>query len=430
MKPLFLPLFMSLTRFLAIFVAILVTGWTATTMAGESELTSGALVFGVSADTATATCSRVFSEDGMRDSIVTVHGLAGDTISLPDRWSMLLGERHAEVCSKVLSNLASPIRGCGVVVRSDGYLVTNTDVTDGNESVLVRLRNGNQLEGAVIHSDENTGLALIKVAASGLTPATFAIPKQSDAGSKIMAIGGGPVLFGPSSIGTITDAAYNPSDEGADIRLILTNLPVIRGHDGGPLVNGRGQVVGINTRSHAKRLKQPGVGCAIPSDVVCEMLAAAIPSQQFESRVLGAVIRDVDVTAIERHPPFGHGAVVLTKLDPGGTADRSGLKRGDLILEFGGTRIDSAGQFDSLLNARTPGSNVDLVLVRDGERRVCSVRFKTAVARLREVLGFGVSEIYGVAEQLKARWLNLLSRLQSDGSDRDRSLNGAPDVRR
>lgn len=430
MRPFRLCLSNMLTYSLIAFVLLIAAGWTVVLRADQPVSAPPLEIPGVLADTTSPVAASGIPDGSLRDTVVTIHSLrpqaaneARQKFCLPDSWRKLVREKLSRLYPGMPSNLQSSARGCGVVVRSDGYIVTNTDVLNGSNQILVRFADGKEREATVISSDEETGLALIKVDETDLTPAKFAIPQKCDVGAVVTAMGNDPVTTNRLLQGTITDTSFKISGRSDNGRFILTNAAVVLANNGGPLVDRRGQVIGINIRPYSKQVRIPAIGCAIPSDVVCEMIKTVIPPQQFENKVLGARIEDVDVKSIETHPLCGYGAVVITKVDSGGTADRSGLKRGDLILEFGETRIDSAQQLESILNSVAPESTIDAVIVREGQRHVCSIRFEKMIAQTTAPRSSGVPEIGLLAARLKDRWFGYVSRLLSDHADPVSSLN-------
>jgi serine protease Do len=430
MRPFRLSLSSMLTYSLIAFVLLIAAGWTVVLRADQPASAARLEIPGLLADTISPVTVSGTPEDSLRDTVVTIHSLrpqaaheARYNVSMPDGWRKFVGEKLSYLYRWIPTNLQSSARGCGVVVRSDGYIITNTDVLNASDQVTVRFTDGKERKATIICSDEETGLALIKVDETDLTPAKFAIPRKCDIGAQVTAMGSDPVTTNRILKGTITDTSFKISGRSDKSRFILTNAAVVLANNGGPLVDRRGQVIGINIRPYSKLVRIPAIGCAIPSDVVCEMIKTAIPSQQFENKVLGARIEDVDVKSIETHPLFGYGAVVITNVDSGGTADRSGLKRGDLILEFGGTRVDSAHQLESILNSVAPESTIDAVVDREGRRHVLSLRFQKMIAQKTPARRPGVPDIGLLAARLKDRWFGDITRQPSQHVDPVHSWN-------
>lgn len=258
--------------------------------------------------------------------------------------------------------------GTGVVIASDGEILTNAHVVDGATMVRVLLQGAiNPIDARVLALDVGNDLALIKVNESGLRPAVFADPTSIRVGDEVVAIGFALNLDGDPTVTRGIVSALNRTlvnDDGALDGLIQTDAAISSGNSGGPLLNSRAQVIGINTAvfQSSSAVAANNVGFAISvSEVlpVIEELRSVASGQSRSEGYLG-------VELVQR-ADGGRGAVINT-VSPGSPASLAGIQAGDIVIAADGSPVDGQAAFVAAIRDKSPGDSIDIIVLRDGQR--------------------------------------------------------------
>ncbi len=260
--------------------------------------------------------------------------------------------------------------GTGIVIREDGYLLTNYHVIKDAMGVRVTLPSG-EAEGEVVGYDIGTDLAVVKVAASGLTPLHWGASASLRPGQLAIALGNPFGLEGTMTVGYVS--AVNRSllsDDGYAIEgVVQTDAPLNPGNSGGPLLNSRGEVVGINTRVFSKRQGE-GLGFAIPSDTARKVAEELMekgrvvhPWLGISGRTLTDEMREALNLSVE--------GVLVTSVVEGGPAYGAGLRPsgdlpGDIILGLGGERVESMDELVRIVQGHRVGEELEIQFLRNG----------------------------------------------------------------
>lgn len=258
--------------------------------------------------------------------------------------------------------------GTGVVVSSNGDILTNAHVIEDATVVRVRfLFETEPREAEVLASDPGNDLALLRVAATGLEPATLAAPGSVRIGDPVVAIGYALDLDGGPTVTSGIVSAINrtiPSGDGALDNLIQTDAAISSGNSGGPLVNLRGEVVGINTAVYRGDFQSAvnNVGFAISSDEVLSVLPQLRAQARGEVRMEGFL-----GVGVERRSDGGQGAII-TSVQPDSPADVAGIVTGDIVLSVDGAPIDGQIGLVAAIRDGSPGQVVEIIILRKGER--------------------------------------------------------------
>ena len=258
--------------------------------------------------------------------------------------------------------------GTGVVMSSNGDILTNAHVVE--DATVVRIRFMFETEprdAEVLASDPGNDLALLRVAATGLAPATLAEPGSVRIGDPVVAIGYALDLDGGPTVTSGIVSAINrtiPSGDGALDSLIQTDAAISSGNSGGPLVNLRGEVVGINTAVYRGDLQSAvnNVGFAISSEEILSVLPQLRAQARGEVRTEGFL-----GVGVERRSDGGQGAII-TSVQPDSPADEAGIVTGDVVLSVDGAPIDGQIGLVAAIRDGSPGQVVEIVILRDGER--------------------------------------------------------------
>ena len=258
--------------------------------------------------------------------------------------------------------------GTGVVLTADGEILTNAHVVDGASEVRVRFAGETEPRTAeVIASEIGNDLALLKIDATGLKPVTFAQPDTVRVGDTVVAIGYALALDGgPTVTSGIISALKRTivTDSGALNGLIQTDAPISSGNSGGPLVNLRGEVVGINTavaRGDAMSAAN-NVGFSIGVEEVLRVV------EQLRAQASGTTRQEGYLgVGLEGRTDGGQGAII-TEVEPDSPADVAGIKVDDVVLSVNGEPITGQAGLVAAIRDRSPGDSVDIEILRGGER--------------------------------------------------------------
>jgi serine protease Do len=258
-------------------------------------------------------------------------------------------------------------QGSGVIVSPDGYIVTNNHVVADAVDVEVILADRRQYTGKVVATDPKTDVAVVKIHGTNLPTAVWGDSSHLAVGDFVLAIGNPLGLSRTVTFGIVS--AVGRADVGvADFEdFIQTDAPINPGNSGGALVNINGELVGINTAIASPTSGSVGVGFAIPSNMARAAMQSLIKTGRVVRGFLGASTQDVS-------PPLGKifrlpdvkGAIV-TDLQAKGSAERAGLKRGDVVVRFDGRDVMDSGHLRNLVAQAPIGSKHRLDLIRDGK---------------------------------------------------------------
>ena len=258
--------------------------------------------------------------------------------------------------------------GTGVVITSDGDILTNDHVVDGADNVSVLFAGDTEPTPAtVLAVDVGNDLALIHVDKTGLTPAVFADPSSIDIGDEVVAVGFALDLDGGPTVTRGIVSALNRtivSGDGALDGLIQTDTAISSGNSGGPLVNTRGQVIGINTAvfQSSSEVAANNVGFSISvaeALPVIEELRAQANGQARTEGYLG-------VSVLDRNDG-GLGAMIA-EVSPGSPADLAGMKVDDVVIQADGSPVDGQPALVAAIRDKSPGDTIKIDVLRDGER--------------------------------------------------------------
>ncbi len=262
--------------------------------------------------------------------------------------------------------------GSGVIMTGDGHILTNDHVVGSADRVLVRLTDRRELEATVVGRDPSTDLAVLKIDAEDLTPATFSDSDRIEVGEWVLAIGS-PFGFDNSVTAGIVSAkgrsGFNNGDDGERYEeFIQTDAAINPGNSGGPLVNLDGRVVGINTQIVSRGGGNVGIGFAIPSKIAESVLKMIIAKGRTDRGWLGVNMRDLSVDEAEAFGIEAQTGVILDTVVDGGPADEAGLRAGDVIVSLNGERALDTNRIRNDIAFSGPGATLRFGIVRDQRR--------------------------------------------------------------
>ena len=263
--------------------------------------------------------------------------------------------------------------GSGVIISQDGYILTNNHVINGANSVKVRLRDGTEYDATIIGSDSDNDIALLKVNATGLSPATFGDSNSLAVGDYVVAIGN-PLgeLGGTVTDGIISALARKVTIEDTQMTLLQTNAQVNPGNSGGGLFNANGELVGIvNAKQSATEVE--GIAFAIPINNVLYILSD-LKEYGYVTGKVDLGIDFTDITSDETAFYYGvnqTGCYVLS-VDSGSNAEKAGVTRGDLVTKVNDTDVSSSSDITAALEKAEVGDTVTFTVSRRGTSKTIS----------------------------------------------------------
>lgn len=268
-------------------------------------------------------------------------------------------------------------QGSGFIISSDGYILTNNHVVGDADRVKVTLSDGREMEAKIIGSDPQTEVALVKVEAKGLPALKLGDSDRIRVGEWVLAVGN---PFGLShSVTSGIVSAQGRGDVGivdyADF--IQTDAAINPGNSGGPLVNLKGEVIGMNTAIVSRTGGSMGIGFAIPVNMIKYVEKQLRDKGTVDRGFLGVVIQNLTPDLSKWFDIQRGKGVLISGVSEGSPAEKAGLQRDDIIVEFNGQPVEEAGSFRSRVSTTPPGEKVDIVVLRNGKREKIRVEIGT-----------------------------------------------------
>jgi len=265
--------------------------------------------------------------------------------------------------------------GSGVIVSPDGYILTNNHVVEGATDVRVTLSDKRQLKAKVIGTDPKTDIAVLKVEGSGFPAITIGDSSKVQVGDYALAVGD-PFGVGQTvTMGIIS--ALNRGNLGIEDYedFIQTDAPINPGNSGGALVNDRGELVGINTAilSHGSGGNE-GIGFAIPINMARNVMSQILDHGKVNRAYLGIMVQDITPGISKAMNLKDMKGVLVGDVTPSGPASRSGVQRGDVILEVNGKPMEDSRELRNSISMMNPDSTVKLKILRNGNPTDVSVK--------------------------------------------------------
>jgi serine protease Do len=256
--------------------------------------------------------------------------------------------------------------GSGVIVSSEGYILTNNHVVDGATDVTVTLHDKREFKAKVIGTDPRTDIAVIKIDGSNFPTLTLADSDKVDVGDVVLAIGD------PFGVGqTVTQGIVSATGRslGGQIEqienFIQTDAAINPGNSGGALVDDEGHLIGINTAIVGSSGGNVGIGFAVPIDMAKHDMDSILAHGKVDRGYLGVQIEDVTPDLAKVFHTTSHGALI-GDVTAGSPADSAGLKRGDIVTELNGAVVPDRDQLRTRIGTMDPGTKVNLKVLRDG----------------------------------------------------------------
>jgi serine protease Do len=266
--------------------------------------------------------------------------------------------------------------GSGTIVDSRGYILTNNHVVADADKITVKLPDGRQFDGKLVGADPATDIAVVRIKATQLPLARLGDSSAMDVGESVIAIGNPFGLEQTVTAGIVS--AKGRSQVGvADYEdFIQTDASINPGNSGGPLINLKGEVVGVNTAIFSRSGGSVGIGFAIPINEARDIMTSLIDTGKVTRGFLGVVIQELTpelASSLNVQP--GEGVLVAT-VGPKTPAAAAGIKQGDILQSFNGQAVKSVTGLRAAVARAKPGATVAAELLRDGKRVTLSVTLK------------------------------------------------------
>ena len=258
--------------------------------------------------------------------------------------------------------------GSGVIVSKEGHIVTNNHVLNGTDDVTVQLSDGRQSKAKIIGTDGQIDLAVLKIDLENLTPLPIGDSDKVRVGQIVMAIGN-PFGLDESVSQGIISAKDRRAMNDSQVEFFQTDTAINPGNSGGPLVNIRGEVIGINTAIYSESGGNQGIGFAIPSNVVRAAMNSIISKGRVIRGYLGVGIQPVTTDIAEQFKLNSARGALVTDVTPGSPAEKAGIIRGDVIRKVNGYEVKDTVALVNRIAESDIGSNLTIDLVRDGESK-------------------------------------------------------------
>jgi serine protease DegQ len=255
--------------------------------------------------------------------------------------------------------------GSGVIVGTEGYILTNHHVVEAADEIEIALNDGRQARARAVGSDPETDLAVLKVDLKGLPAITFGRPEQVSIGDVVLAIGN-PFGVGQTvTMGIVSATGRSHLGINTFENFIQTDAAINPGNSGGALIDVGGNLIGINTAIYSRNGTSMGIGFAIPVSIARQVMDQIIATGTVTRGWIGVEVQDITPELADSFKlPNTHG-VLIAGIVRGGPADRAGVKPGDILIEVDGKPIADSSAMLNLVAAAQPGKPAALKLIRN-----------------------------------------------------------------
>ncbi|MCX7887728.1 MAG: DegQ family serine endoprotease [Verrucomicrobiae bacterium] len=267
-------------------------------------------------------------------------------------------------------------QGSGIIVDKEGHILTNWHVVRDVDKIKVQLADKRSFEAELVGKDEKSDVAIIRIKGrvpKDLPVATLGNSDELKVGDWVLAIGA-PFGLAQTVTAGIISAVGRANVGVADYEdFIQTDAAINPGNSGGPLVNMRGEVIGINTAIATSVGQFAGVGFAIPINMAKSMMPTLLKGETVTRGYLGVIIQDVTEELAEQFRLGETKGALVAQVNKESPADKAGLKPGDVIVEYRGKPVADTRELRNAVAATAPGTKADLTIIRDGKRRTLTV---------------------------------------------------------
>jgi serine protease Do len=268
-------------------------------------------------------------------------------------------------------------QGSGFILSEDGLILTNNHVVGGADEITVKLQDGRSLDAELVGTDDKSDVAVIRVKGDHLKPLKVGSSDNLSIGNWVIAVGNPFGLSATLTVGVVS--AKGRANMGiTDYEdFIQTDAAINPGNSGGPLLNAKGEVIGINTAIYSRSGGYMGIGFAIPIQMALKIKDQLVQYGEVQRGKIGAYIQELTPEVAQY---FGlnetQKGVLIAELMQGGPGDKGGLKSGDVVLKLNGKVMDSSAYFRNRIALTPPGTQVELLILRDQKEKKLTVKIE------------------------------------------------------
>ena len=269
--------------------------------------------------------------------------------------------------------------GSGVIIREDGYIVTNNHVIEGATNIEVTLNNNQKYQATLIGTDPATDIALLKIEAQGLPVVPFGDSDRLRLGEWVIAIGSPYDLRSTITAGIVSAKGRSMPNYTGQFKIesfIQTDAAVNPGNSGGALVDKSGNLVGINTAIISQTGSYTGYSFAVPVNIVKKIVFDLMDYGKVQRAVLGITMQEIDDKIAEDLKLSSRMGVYIVEVSKSGAADAAGIKAGDVLVAIDSTIITNAASVQETVSRFSPGDTAEVTVIRDGKEKKFEVKFK------------------------------------------------------
>ena len=288
--------------------------------------------------------------------------------------------------------------GSGVIIREDGYIVTNNHVIEGATEIEVTLTNNKTFKAELIGADPATDVALIKVDAQGLPTIPFGDSDRLRLGEWVLAIGSPYNLRSTVTAGIVSAKGRSMPDNSREFKIesfIQTDAAVNPGNSGGALVDKAGNLVGINTAIVSQTGAYAGYSFAVPVNIVKKIVSDLIDFGSVRRAVLGVTMSPVTQEIADKMKLSSLNGVYIVEVSPGSAAEKAGVRKEDILIAIDSVKITNASSVQEMVNSFSPGDKAVLTVIRDGREKDLEVKFQGTAEENGTVTEDGSVAFYG-----------------------------------
>ena len=269
--------------------------------------------------------------------------------------------------------------GSGVIIRQDGYIVTNNHVIEGATKIEVTLNNNQTYQATLVGTDPATDIALLKIEAEGLPVIPFGDSDKLRLGEWVIAIGSPYDLRSTITAGIVSAKGRSMPNYTGEFKIesfIQTDAAVNPGNSGGALVDKAGNLVGINTAIISQTGSYTGYSFAVPVNIVKKIVFDLMDYGRVQRAVLGITMQEIDDKIAEELKLSSRKGVYIVEVSKSGAADAAGLKAGDVLIAIDSIAITNAASVQELVSRFSPGDEAEITVIREGKEKKFEVKFK------------------------------------------------------
>lgn len=288
--------------------------------------------------------------------------------------------------------------GSGVIIREDGYIVTNNHVIEGATEIEVTLTNNKTFKAELIGADPATDVALIKVDAQGLPTIPFGDSDRLRLGEWVLAIGSPYNLRSTVTAGIVSAKGRSIPDNSREFKIesfIQTDAAVNPGNSGGALVDKAGNLVGINTAIVSQTGAYAGYSFAVPVNIVKKIVSDLIDFGSVRRAMLGVTMSPVTQEIADKMKLSSLNGVYIVEVSPGSAAEKAGVRKEDILIAIDSVKITNASSVQEMVNSFSPGDKAVLTVIRDGREKDLEVKFQGTAEENGTVTEDGSVAFYG-----------------------------------